>query len=145
MTPYNLAASVGRALDAGALHLLDPQGTGTVNVAPNGIGILECTVSGDRTLQAATGVDLGTSVKVYATVAGVTVNGQAIADGGYAEFQVTLSAAGVNQWTLVTLLPAAVADLGAVDITITDAPTAAAIIALADALQALGLVTHTWT
>lgn len=108
MTPYNLAASVGRALDAGALHLLDSEGTGTITVAPKGVGILVCNVAGDRTLQAAAGVDLGASVKVYATVASVTVNAQAIADGGFAEFQVTLNASGAHQWTLTTLQPATI-------------------------------------
>jgi hypothetical protein len=145
VTPYNLAASIGRALDAGAVHLLDPGADGTVTVAPKGIAILVLESAGERTLQTATGVDLGTSVKVYATAASATVNSQAIADGGYAEFQVTLNASGVNQWSLVSLLPAAVADLGTVVITTGDPGTDDALVALAAALEALGLVAQDWS
>lgn len=146
MTPYNHAASVGRALDAGAYDLLDPGANGTVTVAPKGISILKLSTAGARTLQAASGVDLGASVRVYATIAGASVNSITLEDGGYAEFQVTLNASGANQWTLVRLLPATVpAALGAADINTGDATTDTALIALADALQSLGLITHTWT
>jgi hypothetical protein len=146
VTPYNFAASFGRALDAGALHLLDPGADGTVTVAPKGVSILVLESAGARTLQAATGVDLGASVKVYASVASASVEGTTIADGGFAVFEVTLNASGVNQWTLATLLPATVpVALGAADINTGDATTDTALIALANALQSLGLVTHTWT
>lgn len=146
MTPYNFAASVGRALDAGATHLLDPGSGGTVTVAPKGESILVLSSAGARTLQAAAGVDLGSRVRAYATIAGTSVNGVTLEDGGYAVFEVTLSAAGANQWSLVTLLPATVpVDLGTVSISITDATTEAAVVALFDALVSLGLVSGTWT
>lgn len=101
MTPYNLAASTGRALTADAFDLLDPGADGTVSVHPKGTSILKVRTTGARTLQAATQLDLNTTVLVVTDVSGVTVNSQAIADGGHALFRVTMDASGDNQWVMV--------------------------------------------
>lgn len=101
MNPYNFAASVGRALDAGATTLLDPGADGTVTVAPKGVAILVINTTGARTLQSADGVDIGAEVLVIATASSVSVNSIDIADGGHAVFKVTLDASGDNQWVAV--------------------------------------------
>lgn len=118
MTPYNYSASVGRALDAGAVDLLDPGAGGTVTVAPKGVGILVIDTTGARTLQAAAGVDVGSRVLAIVTAASVTVNGTAVGDGEYAEFLVTLNASGANQWSIVST-----SDVAGLDARLTTAET----------------------
>ena len=101
MTPYNSRQGLFRGADADRQKLKDPGADGTVQVTPNDLSVLEIDTTGARTLEAATGLPVGTSVFVTVTAASVTVNGTSIADGEAAMFMVSRTASAVNEWIIV--------------------------------------------
>ncbi len=148
-TPYNIFNDEYKALQASRTALLDPAGSGTVLVGTVNYGILELTAAGTVTLEAAAQVPLGVSVLVLSQAA-VTVNGVALADGGWVEFVVVKNSANANVWAVrsasgISAIVTTPIALGVVSVSITDADTQAAFLALINGLKAAGVVSGTFT
>ena len=157
-TRYNQFQDSYAAKEAERGALRDPVGSGVVVVTPNDHGVLKLSTTGTVTLQPATEVPVDVDVLVLFQ-ASVTFETLAFVDGDWAVFKVVENSAAARVWAQVAgsnVTAAAVAlgpadfstapiALGTVDINTGDAPTDAAIIALAQALEDFGIVTHTWT
>lgn len=123
-TPYSVRNAIARSGAAKRQFLADPGAGGIVKVYPSDLVVVQFATAGARTLQAAVQVPVGTEVTAMATIAGVTLNGVAIAIGSYAMFKVTLTSASVNQWAIIddpTTAAAVLTDLTDVSATITAA------------------------
>lgn len=140
------------ALRNGMAHGKDPGDAGVLVINAKGLAIFEIATGGaeTRVLDAAASLPVGQLCAVIAAdittslqITGANVSPTLSNDGECALFMVTIDD-NVKEWRLVGISLDATA-LGTVSINTGDATTEAAIIALADALQARGLVTHTWT
>ena len=100
MTPYNVAQGMARARQAERTSILDPGTNGTILVGETDFGFVQLQSAGAYNLQAAAQVPLGVQITCNPTIAGVTVNGTAIADGDYRDFRVVLNSSAANVWKL---------------------------------------------
>jgi hypothetical protein len=113
------------------------------------------TGAGTRTLEAAAGLGLGTSVLCISQTAAVVVAGATsttIGDGEFVEYVVTLNSSAAKQWevksgSLDVALNTFPVSIGAYALaqTNTAADNALAILQLITALEAAGVVTPAWT
>ena len=101
-TGYNLPQAMARAREADRTSIRDPDPLLVIQVSETDFGYVELKAALAYTLQPAAQVPLGIQVTCNPTIAGVTVNGTAIADGDYRDFRVVLdnSATPVRVWKL---------------------------------------------
>jgi hypothetical protein len=149
MSAYNARNKLARGAKAGRQIVKDPGNGGTIDAKSAALAVCIVTGGTTRLLEDATRYGVGDSILVISQTNTITVNSVALGAGEACEFQVILNSSGAKQWVTsvgnnvnFSTAPAA---LGTVDINTGDAATDAALIDLANALQAFGLVTHTWT
>lgn len=135
-TAYNIRNKLAQSSNADRSSRADPGATGVIIVSPVDTATCDLAVAGARTLEDATGLGLGTTIRVFATVAGVSVNSVAIADGSSKLFVVAKSAADVKEWhvagSTVSTLPTITGD--------TSLYVEATITGIISALEAAGIV-----
>lgn len=102
MTPYNIFQQMQRCQETERDELRDPGSGGTVTVSPTTLGVLKINTAGNRNLQAATQLPIGTRVLVTSSIAGVTIDTAYTLDAGEAaEFIVVASTSTVNEWQVL--------------------------------------------
>jgi hypothetical protein len=98
--PYSEFQSELKARQAARDRLRDPGEDGVILVTCDHGTVVLTVASSDYTLQQASDLPLGTRVTCFAQAASVTVNTEAISDGEFATFLVSLDASGDTQWVL---------------------------------------------
>jgi len=153
-TAYNLRNQLYFSGEAGRQVIKDPGVNGTIIVTPFDHSVVRLDTAGDRTLETATQVPLGTTVLVCSTIDGNAITNSfpnvGIDDGGFVLFTVTLNGSGVNRWVPISssnIASGAAPGVGDMDIPIGNnwrAPTALHTnLAAADSAGILGLETGT--
>ena len=99
-TPYNMAQHMARAREADRTSIKDPDPLLVIQVSETDFGYVHLEAALAYTLQPAAQVPFGVQVTCNPTIAGVTVNGTAIADGDYRDFRVVRDASGDPIWKL---------------------------------------------
>ena len=149
-TAYNLRNKMYASGSAGRASRLDPGSDGVLIVTPVDRAVCEMTGAGTRTLEAAAGVPIGTSVLCLSQTDAVVVAGAVsitINDGEYVEFVVTKNASAAQQWvvksgTKISL----VADASVVDVTGNTSSYVESIITdILDVLADAGMITDSTT
>lgn len=145
-TAYNLRNKMYASGSAGRASRLDPGSAGTLVVTPVDRATCVLSGAGARTLEAAAGVPVGTSILCMSQTNAITVNGMTINSGEYVEFTVTKDSSGANQWAVKTTSTFPV-NIGAYELAAinTAADNAIALLQLVNALAAVGVVTPAWT
>ena len=149
-TAYNLRNKMYRSGLADRSSRLDPGSDGTLIVTPVDRAVCTMTDAGTRTLEAAAGLGVGTTVLCISQTDAVIVAGAVsitINDGEYVEFVVSLDSSGDKQWvvksgTKISL----VADATVVEVTgNTSAYVESIITDILDVLEDAGLITDSTT
>ena len=140
-TAYNIRNKLARSSNADRAARVDPGSAGIIVVSPVDRATCVINTAGGRTLEAASGLGVGTTIRVFATVASVTVNSVAVSDGASKEFVVGQDAAGANEWQVsassISTLPDVTGD--------TSLYAEATITGILDALVEHGLITDSTT
>lgn len=154
-TAYNVLNKIKLARDSERSSRLDPGSAGTLIVSPVDFGVCVMTGAGTRTLEDATGLNVGTSILCISQTDAIIVAGAVsitINDGDFVEFVVTKNSSGVNQWVVKSATDASASatfpvSIGAYELAAvnTAADNALAILQLITALEAAGVVTPAWT
>ena len=100
-TPYNILQSLERAKDGDRNFVPDPGAAGVIDpqFTDDGFAVLSV-ASSAYTLASADKFGLGTKLTVNAQAADITVDGNAVSDGDFATFIVTLDSSAAKQWVL---------------------------------------------
>jgi len=152
-TAYNVRNRLAQSSNADRASRVDPGAGGTIAVSPVDRATVVLTGAGTRTLEAASGIGVGTEILCVSQTNAVVVNGVTLNDGEYAIFRVTLDSAGANQWVVVSSTAVVALDatfpvnVGAYALVNpnTAADNAAALLQLETALFNAGVVTPLWT
>lgn len=101
MTAYNIRNKLAKSSDADRSARLDPGSGGIIKVSPVDRAVVTLTGAGTRTLQAAAGHGVGTSILCISQTNSIIVAGAVsitINIGENVEFVVTLDSSGDKQW-----------------------------------------------
>ena len=103
-TAYNLRNKMAISSNVSRSSRVDPGSGGTIIVSQVDRGVIELSGAGTRTLEAASGIGIGTTITCLSQTAAIVVAGatnETIGDGEFVKFEVVQDLAGANEWRIV--------------------------------------------